>query len=387
MRIAAVLPLLAVMACAAVSCRNSEGADASVDEFYNLSYADEGTLSDVFSEVELVPLQYGGESYPTEVDILTVTPDIIMIETNSDILHVFDKDGRYRSCSTEKMGPGPEEFQYSTDFSLNEWSRHIEVLELNNVKVYDKDFNFINSYKVPEYEDPDNKVGHFWWGISDLSATKHLMKTPGSRFYFFEYDSTTGKLGKKVCDYTDDIIAPTASQTHHFFKMPDGERLFVPDGMTCKVYSFNSENLSIHPKIQFELGDDAITRQKIERLGFNESELAAFLLKCDDDILSRTMLTSGNIVALVKKGWTLRTMYTVFIDRNTGKKVRVNMFKNDKRTSPMFGDVSEGYAYAAMLKEEIMESPELLLDKADQIDSIMQNVEDDTFILMKYKFK
>ena len=161
MRIAAVLPLLAVMACAAVSCRNSEGADASVDEFYNLSYADEGTLSDVFSEVELVPLQYGGESYPTSIQVLTVTPDVTLIEDLDYILHVFDKDGNYLSCSLEKRGQGPEEHLFAMAFSWNDYNQSIEVLSPNRFTVYDKDFNFISSSKLADYGGSDSETPFF----------------------------------------------------------------------------------------------------------------------------------------------------------------------------------------------------------------------------------
>ena len=53
----------------------------------------------------------------------------------------------------------------------------------------------------------------------------------------------------------------------------------------------------------------------------------------------------------------------------------------------MFKNVGEGYAYAVVGKEEILERPALLLDKRSQADSLLYDVEDDTFVLLKYKFK
>ena len=67
--------------------------------------------------------------------------------------------------------------------------------------------------------------------------------------------------------------------------------------------------------------------------------------------------------------------------------VHVKMYDDNEYKAPMFKNVGEGYAYSVVGKEEILERPALLLDKRLQADSLLYDVEDDTFVLLKYKFK
>ena len=93
------------------------------------------------------------------------------------------------------------------------------------------------------------------------------------------------------------------------------------------------------------------------------------------------------MLTLVKFGNGLRKFYTVVTDRHTGDMKAVNFFDGNERTFPMIDCIDSAYAYAVAEKEVLMESPRLLLDKSADVDSIDEAIEDESLVLLKYKFK
>ncbi|MDE5554587.1 MAG: hypothetical protein K2J10_05330, partial [Muribaculaceae bacterium] len=83
---------------------------------------------------------------------------------------------------------------------------------------------------------------------------------------------------------------------------------------------------------------------------------------------------------------TLRDFYVIFTDLESGDNRRVNLYDGDYRQFP-FADYSDDDGiYVIYDKESLMDSPKLLLHKAAKIDSIFADVEEESLILLKYKF-
>ncbi len=133
---------LALFMSCLVSCSSSR-LPGDVEEYYDLSKAEPGELTDIFSDVELTPLLFEGEYYPSEVWTLHYHDSMIMVQDNKEGIYVFDADGHYRSSSEQVHGQGPGEYFYQYAYSFNPYSGLIQVITFDKIMCYDADFNFV----------------------------------------------------------------------------------------------------------------------------------------------------------------------------------------------------------------------------------------------------
>lgn len=339
-------------------------------------------MTDVFSDVEITPLQYGGDNYPQSVSTLQLGDSVIVISDNNNIAHIFNRDGNPISCSSKMMGEGPEEFPFSMCATFNPHNHTIEVVSPYKMYVYDLDMNFIRSIKLPTYVGKGTQESLFFTYIYDISKNIHAVRPTDSDSKIHIYDSEKNQITAEF-DYGDDIICSINSQSKQFFEITDELTYFVPGAMTYFVYSFSKRDYTIKKEIELSMGDKGITRQYIKDLNLDKASLAYHLLSSEKDMLISTMPMSDKLLTTLKHGNTLRDMYYVFIDRKTGNKIRVNIYENRRYKAPMFNNVSEGYAYAVIAKEDLLERPAVLLDKAAPN---LRDFDDDTLLLLKYKF-
>lgn len=75
------------------------------------------------------------------------------------------------------------------------------------------------------------------------------------------------------------------------------------------------------------------------------------------------------------------------MDRNDGSMKRVDLYKGDNQVFPLLDEIDGKYAYAVMLREKIAECPELLLDKAGETEKMLDPIEEDTYVVLKYKIR
>ncbi|MDE6369299.1 MAG: hypothetical protein K2K94_08685, partial [Muribaculaceae bacterium] len=92
------------------------------------------------------------------------------------------------------------------------------------------------------------------------------------------------------------------------------------------------------------------------------------------------------VLTYVKKGKTLRDYYVILTDLKSGDNRRVNLYDGVDCQFPFADYSDENGIYVIYDKESLMDSPKLLLDKAAKIDSIFADVEEESLILLKYKF-
>lgn len=382
------LPLIIIFLFLA-SCGRSKNTTASTLEQYDLTQAVSGSLADVFSDVELTPLQYGGEGYPKSAFRLQMGDSVIVVSDGNMFVHIFDKDGAYISDAADRMGSGPEEFSFALGFNWNESSNSLEILSPSKMSIYDKNLNYIKSIKLPTYTGDRDHKSFYIADMYSLSDSVHLVYSGTSENprQYYKLSSETGEL-KEIFDYSDDVVTMINMQRENFFKMPDGEILFIPSAVTYNIYSFNSEDFSIEKCIGFSLGDHSITPEFMAKQEFSSpADEFQYIMESEKPYVCNVLPTTNKIVFFSSTGSSDKNLSYVFADRNTGKMVHVKMYDDNEYKAPMFKNVGEGYAYSVVGKEEILERPALLLDKRLQADSLLYDVEDDTFVLLKYKFK
>lgn len=373
-----------------ISCKDR---DEYANENYTFSSTSSASISDIFSDVEIIPLSFSGNSYPSVVEHMLVNDNYIIILDDKKILHVFKPNGCYIASSNEKIGNGPGEYSVLMGFTWNPYTQFIEVLTPNRLYSYDEKFNLKNTAKLP------TKIGEnglLFCEIFDLSATRHLLlptNMSDKPYCVMDYDSSRGLIVEKS-SYSEDIIAPITMQPRCFFLMRDNTLLFIPPVITNALYTVNgiqsidNRGISLQKEIALHTEKDLL-KEDIQTYEDSQRNLNNYLISSDKNIRLRVFPNSKKIIASYKfkNGCSMKDMFTAIIDRQTKKVITIKLFSNDSYQFPFIEDIDEEYAYAIIEKEILETRPKLLMNHSANIDSVFKTIEDESLVLLKYKIR
>lgn len=378
--------ILILFLIALVSCKDNH---ESISEEYTFSSTSSASISDIFSDVEIIPLNFSGDNYPSVVERMLVNDNYIIILDDKKILHLFRPNGNYIASSNEKIGNGPGEYSVLMGFTWNPYTRFIEVLTPNRLYSYDENFNLKNTAKLP------SKIGEnglLFYEIFDLSTTHHLLLPTGMSdkpYCVMAYDSSREEIVEKS-SYSEDIIAPITMQPRCFFLMRDNTLLFIPPVITDALYAVNGgeSGISLQKEISLHTEKDLL-KEDIQAYENSRSSLNNYLISSDKNIRLRVFPNSKKIIATYKfkSGCSMKDMFTAIIDRHTKKVITIKLFSDDSYQFPFIEDIDEEYAYAIIEKEILETRPKLLMNNSANIDSILEKIEDESLVLLKYKLR
>lgn len=118
----------------------------------NLDERDEISTKDLFSEIQLIPLETTPESLIRNITQIKFFEDRYYIHDYSrSQIFVFDREGHFQFALNEK-GNGPGEYLNLTDFAIDTTRRNLVVLcaVSNALFFYDLGGKFIEKKKLPE---------------------------------------------------------------------------------------------------------------------------------------------------------------------------------------------------------------------------------------------
>ena len=118
----------------------------------NLDERDEISTKDLFSEIQLIPLETTPESLIRNITQIKFFEDRYYIHDYSrSQIFVFDREGHFQLALNEK-GNGPGEYLNLTDFAIDTTRRNLVVLcaVSNSLFFYDLGGKFIEKKKLPE---------------------------------------------------------------------------------------------------------------------------------------------------------------------------------------------------------------------------------------------
>lgn len=374
-----------------IGCRSHKlDKEAEPEEYYNLSTATEAIISDIFSDVEAIPLLFEGDYYPASFLQLINTDETIIVQNNNGDIFVFDNEGHYVSSSKDVYGQGPGEYTIEMATCWNPFSNQIVVMTPNYIMKYDKEFNFMGSSRIPtKYGNIDDML--LFTFIYPISASDYLLG-PSILSYikhcFINFNFETGELGESL-DYSKFRLAGSNMQQFYFFRLKSGETLFAPPCMTNYIYSFNPENLTIERKIKYDMGKLGITQSELDaHTNPNRWEdLEDFILNTEKPIPSRVLPTTDKLFFNVRYGRKVGNRETIAVNRKNGEIKRLPMFRNEKVLFPQLYDIDEDFVYAAVDKAQLQNSPELLLGKELTSVPNFDTLDDETYIVLKYRIK
>ena len=380
-----VLMVAVAAVCAMAGCGgNKVAAPEGVESYCHDDAVDEDDLREVFSDVELIPLEFTGEHYPQNFLSLEIADSVILVYDQSHTLTVFDQDGKYISSSAEKYGQGPEEFTIGLGYSWNPYSRLIEILGYTKIMFYDKEFNFVRSCKAPS--EPGRLIIE---NICDLSPTRHVLLHNGignKPYRIFLFDSEKEEILDEK-DYEEWTMGggPSA-QEKRFFRLADGEIYCMPIRVTDKILKLKPDSLTFENAVRFVPGKNSLSAKELDEMCSNSESFYKYR-ESGKEIPYLTMFNSENIFDYINSGPKIFSNLVYVINRKNGSLKRYREYEGKSPVFPEIADIDEEYAYSVIEKETLAESPKLLLDKAEKKDSILGAIEDESLIVLKYKIK
>lgn len=75
--------------------------------------------------------------------------------------YTFLKEGKYLSCSEDRIGNGPEEFQIVMGYAINPYTGLLDVLTPGRLMSYDERFNFAEAHSIPGRPGAEKDGGFF----------------------------------------------------------------------------------------------------------------------------------------------------------------------------------------------------------------------------------
>lgn len=375
------------MACLLFVCLLSSCKDKVYEsDVLDLSSAENVSIDDVFVDVELTPLLFEKDTYPSVATQIRIAGDIILVCDKHNIIHVFDKTGHYVSCSEEKYGNGPNEYSVLLGFGWNPYSDLIEILTQDKLLSFDCHFNMISSVDIP------TSIGRnrlLFDQIFDLSQNSHIFvptSASATPYRYIVFNSKENKVEYSF-DFANDIISPVTMQNQSFYEAGDGRVYFFPPGLYDKFYEVDKQNGSVRSATSVIYGKNAIRRADLSDLRDDLRRLSDFLEHSSKDYYLNTM-TNGEVLFIIgKHGRSMRDFFTIVVDFKTAKNKVVNLYDDKGYKFPLIGDINDQYAYAVYSKDFILQNRRLVMSHADSLESLLANIDDEDFVLLRYRIK
>ena len=346
------------------SCvNNSENTDEV--KVFDVSNPEQVSLGDIFSELEVIYMDAGVESYVQGTRYVRPCGDKYLFMDNSLNIYVFDTKGHYISSSKDVKGHGRGEFIIPMGGCYNPYTKNIEIITPTHLMFYDMNFKFVKSVQLPsEYpgEKNDNK-SLFFDEIYDLSDHLHILITNNDRRgqdvnSLFLFDSKTKQIIKKM-SFDEDVIHDIHSQAFPFQDYDDENLLFLPPRTSKYIYKFNKETHELHPFISFKYGEDYYSEEKLEQIckSSGPMEMYKYMNNNPKNMPLRESYSDGKFYILADGGTSkIFDSNLIIVDTNT-ENVKILPFKKDDKNQLYIPSlVSDNILYISQSEPEINES-------------------------------
>lgn len=354
------------------------------------SISSKSQMKEVFSEIQLIPLDSDESSIPKGLKNIVADRNYILLCDNDNVIHVYSKDGRKLSDSKKKIGHGYGEYYHMTGWSYNKHSQKIEIVTPNKLISYDVRFNFVNSVDLPTHiPQSKNDLKLFFRNIYDLSTNVHLLipseTSTEKKNTIFIFDSEQQKILKQI-EYGNDIIADINSQDVCFFEYSKDSLFFYPQGVSDYLYLLGKTDFNFDRYKEIKWGEDCLSRQDVEAIGNNRQRVMTYLMNCEKEIPMRVMFANGRAIATLKKGNKFVDTFTYILDINNNKGYRFNIVEDNKIVFPQIAYVDGEYAYGVSISEAVSDIMDAYSEDSNY-PSIKAVLKKDQMIILKCKLK
>lgn len=249
----------------------------------------------------------------------------LLFDTNQ-IVFLFDEDGNFISSSQHCRGEGPKEYRTASDVLYNPYDNTIEIYDPNgggSIISYDEKFNFRKKIRL------DHEKGFTAQIVSLLDSGLYALepvRLKENDLFMKLYKHNEGGNSEQVdvpCNERGYITPLNMMQK--VFTRTDSALYYSPVYMDCHFYKFEPENNHLVPICRLDIGDDAVTKKKLDAL-FDEASFADVYKNLDIIDRKNSYLLSSNyllpIIRLINDSYIYvhlisnRKPYDYIYDRN-----------------------------------------------------------------------
>lgn len=368
------------------SCSSHKN-ECDAPEYYDLSEYESIHVNDILEVAEVVPLLFERDTYPKRPTFINFLGSNIVIEESEERIHVFSEKGHYIGCSDSRRGQGPGEFTMLIGHVVNPFAHTIDAMNMVKMMSYDAEFSHCDREStLPTVVGTADKC-LYDDGIA-LSESKYLLHSSivTDPYKIIVYDATLGET-VNMWNYADEVIAYFHSGQKKFFRMPDGEVLMAGEGYTPFIYGVDSNGDSLYKAIEFKYNDKTIT-DHVTVDDFRKNHDIAKQYYESYEVPKFQMVNSKFILTGIQNGTDFRKDYYMIIsDRSSGKNYRINYVDDGELKIPFIQTMDENYIYSALRKMDVLDNHGYLLNKADQAEDLLSEIDDEDFVLLKYRIK
>lgn len=343
-----------------------------------LEVNDNLSIHELFSEIELIPLSSPDSIVIDFIISKTVFHDkyVYILNPRLTTLFIFDHKGRY--INKLEKGEGPDNFLALLDYNINRFTGNLEILTQNKILIYDNigekllSVQRINTPRMPDCFmniDRDNDV--LFCQLTDkkillYNRTDNLVVDSLYEMPRYIYNTLLGYNASPFYLYNDTV---------HFLQGYDGSQftLNINDG---------KGNISLHSKWDF--GIESFSYKKLEP---NKS-ISDYLKDCKEFSKKKPLgffSCAENSRYKIANFWYKETPLTLIYDKNDGKNIIIEKFKEEIDFG--FSHIDENYCYLLVPMNDIHSVVnESILNQTNK-DILNSLNEEDNPVIVKYRFK
>lgn len=341
------------------------------------------TLSvfDVFSDIEIIPLETTAESGMNYPITKFVNHDgcYYVLDVRQKVILIFDHEGRFIR-KIDKKGRGPGEYVELYDFNINPFTGNLEMMtSLGTVNIYDiTNEKFIKSFRIPMGE---LAVQYFASVTPDMYVFFNRYRDRECKVFFCSPDSAT-VLGEAFpfpeYIYRETFLNPYMST---FYTYQDTVRFVrLDNGVISNVNS----DMTLTPRYEWDMGEytfeisdlpEGKSRDEYNQLFRYMSNKYAYNFQCNAE----------NSKYLFTRFMFKNRFYNLMYDKESGKQSVYVNFNEGIAPVPMVMDEKSMYMLVAVDELPFIVKPDILDARNRQI--LERLTEDDNPVIVKYNFK
>ncbi len=368
------------------SCTNKNADTIKVINI-DMNSVNETDMNQLFSKIELVPLQTTEASLIANIRRMVFANEFIIISDNKNIISVFDRKGQFISNSKKRYGQGPEDYGILMGFTFNEFTKSIDLITPNYLISYDIYFNCINKSKLfTQAKISEKDRGLYFENIFALDKDKYLLlpttiSNDPHRIIFY----SKNKQSDIDASYADQVISGLTQQVNNIQSYDDSSYSFSPNGFSYYLYTIDKKTLELKKKFKFDFGSHQVKKEDLKHLKGDREKADFLAFSSTSPLPLRTFFNKDFIVSQIKEGKRYSSYFNSG-NRPNGLLMKNNLFEGNKRL-PFFETLRNNVLYAQINITELDKFIDLKLIDENSLVLLKQLKPDDNPCIVKYYLK
>jgi hypothetical protein len=372
-----VLSLLTQFACRQAT--NTIKKDPNVAIVIDLERDDKVSVYDIFSEVEVIPLETNKESafrYPFDKFFVHDNKFYYVLDAKDGSIFVFNKNGIFVK-KINKKGGGPGEYSEISDFYINRFTNNIDIFTPRELIIYDfAGENYIETIPIKD-------IVHYAINLTkDIVVCFNNFRTDKNKMFFFsesKREIIADCFSHPDFIYTKTVFHHSASPFYVY-----NNNVYFYDAANGDIFTIDTLKMILKPRYQWDFGehnfdvslllDDKDMQYYMEFSYYGNTKYAfSFLLNAENDNYVITRFRFQNIHR------------TIIYNKHKKNYLLFHEFVEKFQCLPVF--MTNEYMYAILSPDYLpMIINENGLNEENRM-KLKQIQQDDNCVVIKYKFK